>query len=172
MPVPNYGPTPAQQGRLESVVETEARDQESVILGTANQAAQMDGSAGNLLATAGKGFKLDPLVAANLAASCQTALDHIREMQTDLRVISEAPKLGTLTGAQAVATYTQNVANDPQGMLAAVESLKATLQQMHDAYIQASTNYQETNEQVADIMKKINPDYSPPPAGSATHFNA
>jgi hypothetical protein len=160
----------------QSLVETEARDKESVAQGSGSQAAQMDGSAGNLLATAGKGFTLDPQVAANLAAACQTAMDHISDMQIDLRVISEAPKLGTLTGAQTVATYTQNVATDPQGMLQAMQSLNATLQQMHDAYIRASTNYQETNEQVADILKNIDPDYSPPatppPAGSATHFNA
>ena len=157
------------------MVETEGRDHEALITGTANQAAQMDGSAGNLLAAAGKGFKLDPQVAANLAAACQTAMDHIRDMTHDLDNISQAPKLGTLTGAQEIATYTQNVATDPQGMVQAIQSLNATLQQMHDAYVQASTNYQETNEQVADILKKIDPGSTPPaepPAGSATHFNA
>jgi hypothetical protein len=60
------------------------------------------------------------------------------------------------------------VATDPQGMVQAMASLQATLQQMHDAYIQASTNYQETNEQIADVLKKIDPDYKPPVSGNGT----
>jgi hypothetical protein len=134
----------------------------------------MDGSAGNLLKAAGGGggFKLDPQAAASLAASCQAAMDHISDMQGDLAILEEAPNLGTLQGAQAVATYTQSVATDPQGMLQAMQSLNATLQQMHDAYIQASTNYQETNEQVADILEKIDPDYSPPSSTKAAAGSA
>jgi hypothetical protein len=147
-------------------VQVEQRDAVAVSQGTASQAALMDGSAGNLVKAAGGGgsggFKLDPAAAANLAASCAAAMDHIRDMQSDLQAIKQAPRLGNLQGAQAVASYTQNVATDPQGMVQAMESLNATLQQMHDAYIQASTNYQQTNEQVGDILKKIDPDYKPP----------
>lgn len=155
-------------------------DRQAVAQGNASQAAQMDGSAGNLVKAAGGsgggGFKLDPKAAANLAASCQAAIDHIREMQGDLMIIQQAPKLGTLQGAQAVASYTQNVATDPQGMVQALNSLNATLQQMHDAYIQASTNYQETNQQVADILNKIDPGSaispSSTPSGNATPVTA
>jgi hypothetical protein len=155
----------------QQIALVERRDQTAVAQGSATQAAKMDGSAGNLLKAAGGGgsggFKLDPQAAASLAASCQAAIDHIRDMEGDLATIQQAPKLGTLTGAQAVASYTQNVATDPQGMVLAMQSLKATLLQMHNAYIQASTNYQETNEQVADILKKIDPDYSSAPTGAA-----
>jgi hypothetical protein len=144
----------------------EARDAAAVSQGTGNQAAKMDGSAGNLVKAAGGGFKLDPHAAASLAAACQAAMDKISDMQVDLQAISQAPSLGALSGAQAVANYTQNVATDPQGMVQAVQSLNATLQQMHDAYIQASKNYQETNEQVGDILKKIDPGHSSTPAGT------
>lgn len=146
-------------GPVEAV---EAADRQAVAAGTGSQAAQMDGSAGNLLKTAGSGgFKLEPQAAAQLAASCQTAIDHILDMENDLSIIEEAPKLGSLQGAQTVASYTQNVATDPQGMLQAIRSLRATLTQMHDAYVQASTNYQETNQQIVDVLKKIDPDHAP-----------
>ncbi len=153
---------------MEDASFVEARDAAAVSQGTGNQAAQMDGSAGNLVKAAGGGFKLDPAAAASLAAACQAAMDKILDMQGDLINIQQAPNLGTLAGAQAVANYTQNVATDPQGMVQAVQSLNATLQQMHDAYIQASTNYQETNEQVADILKKIDPGYQPPTTGASS----
>lgn len=170
----------------ESAALVERRDQVAVSQGTGSQAAQMDGSASNLLKAAGGGgsggFKLDPAAAAQLAASCQTAIDHILDMEADLSIIQQAPKLGSLQGAQTVASYTQNVATDPQGMLQAIQSLRATLLQMHDAYVQASTNTQETNDQIADVLKKIDPDYKPPapssnssaPAstpGAVQHFN-
>lgn len=151
---------------MEDASFVEARDAAAVSQGSATQAAKMDGSAGNLLKAAGGGFKLDPQAAASLAAACQTAMDKISDMQVDLQAISQAPSLGSLSGAQAVANYTQNVATDPQGMVQAMQSLNATLQQMHDAYVQASTNYQETNDQVADILKKIDPDYKAPAAGT------
>jgi alpha-D-ribose 1-methylphosphonate 5-triphosphate synthase subunit PhnG len=155
----------------QQIALVERRDQTAVAQGSATQAAKMDGSAGNLLKAAGGGgsggFKLDPQAAASLAASCQAAIDKIDDMQFDLSNIGQAPNLGTLTGAQAVATYTQNVATDPQGMVQAMDSLKATLQQMHDAYVQASTNYQETNQQVADILTKIDPDYAKAHSGKA-----
>jgi hypothetical protein len=156
----------------EPVALVEQRDQAAVSQGTGSQAAQMDGSAANLVKAAGGsgGFKLDPAAAAQLAAACQTAIDHIRDMTDDLSIIEQAPKLGSLQGAQSVASYTQNVATDPQGMLQAVQSLQATLLQMHDAYIQASTNYQETNDQIADVLKKIDPDYKP--ASSPTNSGA
>lgn len=161
---------PMTNAQVQQVALVEQRDRTAVTTGTANQAAQMDGSAGNLLKAAGGGggggFKLDPHAAANLAAACQTAIDHIRDMSGDLMSIQQAPNLGTLNGAQAVATYTQHVATDPQGMLQAMQSLTATLKQMHDAYIQASTNYQETNDQVADILKKIDPGASTPAANA------
>jgi hypothetical protein len=159
----------------------EARDAAAVSQGTGTQAAKMDGSAGNLVKAAGGGFKLDPHAAASLAAACQAAMDKITDMQGDLTNIQQAPQLGTLTGATAVANYTQNVATDPQGMVQAVQSLNATLQQMHDAYIQASKNYQETNEQVADILKKIDPNHAqatttgtssaPSNTGNGEHFS-
>lgn len=153
---------------MEDATFVEARDAAAVTHGTGNQAAQMDGSAGNLVKAAGGGFKLDPHAAATLAAACQAAMDKISDMQGDLVNIQQAPKLGTLTGATAVANYTQNVATDPQGMVQAVQSLNATLKQMHDAYIQASKNYQETNEQVADILKKIDPNHAPPTTGTTS----
>ncbi|HEY4453934.1 MAG TPA: hypothetical protein VGN81_06440 [Pseudonocardiaceae bacterium] len=143
----------------ETVAQVEQRDQAAVLQGNASQAAQMDGSAASLVKAAGSsgagGFKLDPAVAANLAAACSTAMEHIRDMEGDLTTIQQAPNLGTLQGAQTVANYTLNVATDPQGMLQAMQSLKATLQQMHDAYIQASTNYQETNTDIANILNKM-----------------
>lgn len=143
----------------ESVALVEHRDQQAVASGTGSQAAQMDGSAGSLVKAAGGsgsgGFKLDPAVAAKLAAACSTAMEHIRDMEGDLTTIQQAPNLGTLQGAQAVADYTLNVATDPQGMLQAIQSLNATLQQMHDAYVQASTNYQETNTEIAGILNKL-----------------
>jgi hypothetical protein len=147
--------------QVAEVAQTEAHDKSFLVgaLGNltspAGQAAAMDGSAGNLLSAAGGSFKLDPQVAAALAASCQEAIDEIRGMDRDLANVQQAPKLGTLSAAKEVATYTQNVATDPQGIVQAMASLNATLQQMHDAYVKASTNYQETNDQIAETMSKL-----------------
>lgn len=161
---------------IQQIEAVQARDRLAVAQGNSTQAAQMDGSAGNLLKAAGTGgsggFKLDPQAAANLAAACQTAMDHISDMQVDLQAISQAPSLGSLSGAQTVANYTQNVATDPQGMVQAIQSLNATLQQMHDAYVQASTNYQETNDQIADALKKIDPGQSSAPTGTTPNPNS
>jgi hypothetical protein len=159
--------------QVAEVAQTEAHDKSFVVgaLGNltspAGQAAAMDGSAGNLLSAAGSGgFKLDPQAAAALAASCQEAIDEISDLVIDLETVQQAPNLGTLSAAQEVSAYTQNVAIDGQGIVQAFSSLNATLQQMHDAYVKASTNYQETNEQIAEIMSKLNNGQPSTPAGT------
>jgi hypothetical protein len=154
----------------------------------AKQAVVMQGSATNLVSAAGGGFKLDPAAAASLAASCRESLDYLEAIKNDIQIVGQAPNLGTLPGVSDIASFTQSVGSDEQGIERAVASLVATLQQMEQAYLKASTNYQETNDQVADAMKSFalqnpnlasaptsaqpatssGPDFNPTPASSAT----
>jgi hypothetical protein len=124
--------------------------------GTLNdQATVMSGSAANLVASAGSGFKLDPDAATALIASCDESLKILEGMERDLQYIREAPKLGQTQPAQHVAQFTQAVANDPRGMVRAVENLRATINQMRDAYKKAVANYQSIEQQVTDSANKL-----------------
>ncbi len=165
------------------VAQTEAKDKSlisevgSPLTGTsAGQAAIMDGSAGNMVSAAGTGFKIEPSSAAIMAKSCLDGISAIDDMQGSVDVISKASNLGTLHGAQVVANFTQGVATNPgQGYADSLKSLRATLVQMAQAYQKASTNYEETNQQIADAMKNLNPGApstsSPAPSGNPTSNN-
>src|SRR5262249_44454410 len=120
----------------------------------ADQLAVMDGSASNLVTAAGTGFKLDPQAAATLIKGCDDALDELNVARMHASDLDNPPQLGTLSGAQTVSTFTHNVATDSQGIGPALESLQGTILQMKQAYIKASTNYQETEQAIADMMKQ------------------
>jgi hypothetical protein len=118
------------------------------------QAAAMQASAQNLKAAAGTGFHLEPEAAATLIKACQDSLHELTLLQYDLEQIRQAPMLGQTPGAKAIAPFTQNVANDAQGMIPAIKNLESTLQAMEQAYRQASTNYQETEAIIAQSLKQ------------------
>jgi hypothetical protein len=121
----------------------------------ADQATVMSGSATNLVAAAGTGFKLDPEAATALIASCDESLRVLDGLTGDLIQVREAPKLGGTRGARTVSSFTQKVASDPQGIAAAVVSLKGTITQMRQAYLKAVANYQAIEQQVTDSVNKL-----------------
>lgn len=121
----------------------------------ADQATVMNGSATNLVAAAGTGFKLDPEAATALIASCEESLDVLNSIGADLQMVREAPKLGATKGAQTVSTFTQKVASDPQGIVEAVKSLESTVWQMQQAYQKAVANYQAVEQQVSDSVNTL-----------------
>jgi hypothetical protein len=88
-----------------------------------------------------------------LIKACQDSLHELEGLQDHLRRIGQAPKLGQTPGAKVIATFTQDVATDPQGMIPAITNLQHTLEAMEQAYRQASTNYQETEAIIAASLK-------------------
>ncbi|HYS40105.1 MAG TPA: hypothetical protein VEO01_31200 [Pseudonocardiaceae bacterium] len=118
------------------------------------QAAAMQASAQSLKSAAGTGFHLEPEAAATLIKACQDSIHELDGLQFELMSISQAPKLGQTPGAKAIAPFTQDVANDPQGMIPAINNLRKTLEAMEQAYRQASTNYQETEAIIAQSLKQ------------------
>lgn len=121
----------------------------------ADQATVMTGSATNLVSAAGSGFKLDPEAATALIASCDESLNVLRNVQMDLEQVANAPRLGTSSGQQQVASFTHNVASDHQGIVQAVGGLQATITQMRQAYQKAVANYQAIEQQVTDSVNKL-----------------
>jgi hypothetical protein len=123
----------------------------------ADQAKAMSGSAGNLVAAAGTGFKLDPEAAATLIKGCRDALTELDHAAAIATALDAAPQLGTLAGAAQISGFTQQVATDDSGIVVAVHRLRATINQMMSAYQKASTNYQETEQMIADMLKSQTP---------------
>jgi hypothetical protein len=119
-----------------------------------SQTKAMSGSAGNLIEAAGTGFHLEPDAAAILIKACQDSIKELDRLTSDLRNLEQAPRLGTLPGAVIVSEFTQRVATDHQGMIQGVHQLRATLVQMEQAYQKASTNYQETEQHLTDMLKQ------------------
>jgi hypothetical protein len=121
----------------------------------ADQATVMDGSASNLVSAAGKGFTLDPAAAKALAVSCAESVKILESVREHLTTVAGAPNLGSLPGVSQIASFTQHVASDPQGIVHAVTSLQSTLTQMQTAYERAAANYEQTEHEVADAVKNF-----------------
>lgn len=121
----------------------------------ADQATVMDGSAANLVSAAGNGFRLDPAAAKTLAVSCAESVQILESVKQHLSTVAGEPSLGSLPGVSQIATFTQHVASDPQGIVHAVTSLQSTLTQMRSAYEKAAGNYEQTEHDVAAAMKNL-----------------
>jgi hypothetical protein len=121
----------------------------------ADQATVMDGSAANLVSAAGNGFRLEPAAARALATSCGESVKILESVEQHLATVANQPSLGSLPGVSRIASFTQSVANDPQGVVRAVDSLRSTLAQMQSAYEKAAGNYEQTEQEVADAVKKF-----------------
>ncbi|HEY4022702.1 MAG TPA: hypothetical protein VGM75_28680 [Pseudonocardiaceae bacterium] len=121
----------------------------------ADQATVMDGSAANLVSSAGGGFQLDPASAKALAVSCGESVKILNSVQQHLTTVAHQPSLGSLPGVSQIASFTQSVAADPQGIVRAVASLRSTLTQMQSAYEKASADYEQTEHDVAGAMKNF-----------------
>jgi hypothetical protein len=117
------------------------------------QAKQVEGGAKNLVAGAGSSFHVEPAAAATLIKSCQDALDQLDLLVNSTITLHQAPQLGTSPGANVISKFTQDVATDSQGILPAIISLKATLNDMIAAYRKASTNYAETEAHLAQSFQ-------------------
>lgn len=118
----------------------------------ADQATVMTGSATNLVAAAGNGFHLTPEAATALIASCDESLRVLAGLGQDLIAVRETPRLGGTKGALSVSSFTQRVAGDQQGIVAAVHGLQGTISQMRQAYQKAVANYQAVEQQIADKL--------------------
>ncbi len=123
----------------------------------ADQATVMDGSAANLVSAAGSGFRIDREAAVTLAKSCGESLAILNSVEQHINTLQAAPKLGSLPGVGEIATFTKNVATDPEGIAKAVQSLQATLQQMQTAYEKAAADYEQTEQEVKDALSKYVP---------------
>jgi hypothetical protein len=122
------------------------------------QAVQIESNAKGFVAAAGSGFHIEPGAAAILIKACMDSIHELNALETHIRSVSQAPKLGTSPGARVIAPFTQQVATDPQGMVPAIQSLMRTLTDMIQAYQKASTNYAETEAIIQASLPK------PPPA--------
>jgi hypothetical protein len=131
-----------------------AANQEELAANFVKQTTAMQGSASALVSAAGTGFKLEPEAAAILIKACKDSIDELDSLRTDLSKLQSKPQLGTLPGAQEVAEFTQSVATDGQGIIQGVAQLRATLVQMEQAYRNASTNYQQTEQMVTDMLNQ------------------
>lgn len=117
------------------------------------QAAQIQSSAQGFKAAAGTGFHITPEAAATLVNGCRHSIDLVDVAIRRMADASQMPKLGQTPVAVVVAPFTQHVATDTQGMMQALQTLKITLQDMVQAYYQASTNYHETESIVTQSMQ-------------------
>jgi hypothetical protein len=135
----------------------------------ASQATVMTGSATNLVAAAGTGFKLTPEAATALIASCEESLQTLADIRQDLFVLQHAPELGGIGNARGVSRLTQNVAVDQQGIVAAVNGLQSTISQMRQAYMKAVANYQAIDQQVADSVHILSQEVQQQNSPAAPH---
>lgn len=117
------------------------------------EAIQIKSAAKGFAAAAGKGFHIEPEAAATLIKACQESLADLNRLSVHLANLRQAPQLGQSPGAQVIARFTQNVANDSEGIAPAIADLRATLNDMIKAYQQASTNYAETEAIIAQSLK-------------------
>jgi hypothetical protein len=85
----------------------------------------------------------------------QESLKILESIENDLKAVDAAPQLGTLPAARKASTFTHGVANDHQGIVQGVLSLKATLNQMLDAYQKAVANYHAIEQQVTDSVNQL-----------------
>jgi hypothetical protein len=151
-------PAPAQTstpGAVPDFVGVAQQANANLAAGTgtlADQGVVMQGSAGNLVAAAGPGFHLDAEGAATLIAGIRKAQDLLRGLDKHHVKLLEAPQLGDLDYAKRVSAFTRSVATDQQGVVPGVESLRATLAQMEQAYEKAFGNYQAVEQQINDSM--------------------
>jgi hypothetical protein len=117
------------------------------------QAAQIQSAAKGFASSAGTGFQIEPGAAETLIKACQDSLHELERRSADIDTLSQAPQLGKTPGADVVAPFTQQSATYPHGIAPAIDSLKATLNDMITAYRNASKAYAAHEEQVSDSMK-------------------
>ncbi|HEX3593183.1 MAG TPA: hypothetical protein VHV74_26455 [Pseudonocardiaceae bacterium] len=120
------------------------------------EAAKIQSSAKAFAASGGKGFHIEPQAAATLINSCQKSLDELNKVQTKIINLQMPPQLGISPAARVVSPFTQKAALDSNGIYPAIQSLVKTLQDMIQAYKNASTNYAETEALVQQAMQQAN----------------
>jgi hypothetical protein len=116
------------------------------------QAAQIQSAAKGFASSAGSGFHIDPSAAATLIKACLDSLDVLDGLDAEVATVGQAPKLGRTPGADVVGPFTQQSGTYPHGIAPAVDNLKATLNDMMDAYKKASTNYEETETALSKLL--------------------
>lgn len=150
-------PSPAVAGALDLNAKV-AVAEHNLASGTGtlgDQSTVMNGSAANLVAAAGTGFKLDPEAGAALIASCDESLKVLSGIDFDVLNARNAPQLGGTKTAVSVADFTQRAASDPQGIAEAIQNLKGTISQMRQAYQKAVANYQAIEQHVTDSVTQL-----------------
>lgn len=110
------------------------------VQGWANSSAAMKAAAES------GGFAVDPEGGHAYVDAYNFALDKLRELRTDLSHIVLRYQLGTSPGAQKIAPWNLQVA---QELEAAFNQLSTVYTNARDAYAQAMNNYQQTEHGAA-----------------------
>lgn len=124
----------------------------------AAQSQQMADSAQQLLASARSGgFGFQPEAADTMIAAVRDSIADLDRLQSDLHVISQAPKLGRTPAALVVSPFTQRVATDEQGMVRTITNLRQVLTDMGSACEEAKKHYDETDTIAAQQLVRVHP---------------
>jgi hypothetical protein len=129
---------------------------EQVADGMAAQSQQMANSAKQMLVTAQSGgFGFHPEAADTMIAALRQSVDDLDNLNTDVTVVSQAPKLGRTPGALVVSPFIQQVATDAQGVVRAIDTFRQILTDMIAAYQEAKKHYDETDTIAAQQMRRL-----------------
>ncbi len=122
----------------------------------AAESAKMAASAGQMLSSAQSGgFKITPEACDQWIQALTTCLGELAGVSQQIGRIRQAPKLGQTPGAKVVGPFTQKVATDDQGIVAAYSNSKNTLEQMVKAFQTIKNNYSTTEEQNQQAFRTV-----------------
>lgn len=105
----------------------------------ANNAAQMKSAAMS------GGFSVDPEAGRAYVALYDRCIDRIEKMRTDTHLTVQSYPLGSTPGAQALAPWNREVAQELQ---AALDQLGSVYGDARDAYAQAMRNYEAGEQEI------------------------
>jgi len=130
---------------LSSGSATAAHQFAAEVQGWANSSATMKAAAET------GGFAVAPASGQAYVDAYNFALDKIRELRADFANIVRAYQLGTTPGAQKISPWNLQVA---QELEAAFNQLPTVYTNARDAYAQAMTNYQQTEQATAGSLHR------------------
>jgi hypothetical protein len=145
---PSADPAPSLHAATDALSggsATAAHEFATQVQGWANSAKTM-----KVAAEAG-GFAVDPESGQAYVDAYNFALNKIRDLRSDLSHIVQRYQLGTTPGAQKIAPWNLQVA---QELEAAFNQLQTVYTNARDAYAQAMKNYQQTEHGAAVSLYK------------------
>lgn len=130
----------------------------AAVFGAATNAANMASAktaAGNLVDSAKNGgFTVSKDSANELINTMARFVDEIDAMDDTLRAFDQRPQLGNHEYGQRVAQHMHDAANGPQSARMAMDQLKEVLKMSIEALQRASGQYEETEANVLDAIKR------------------